>query len=98
YLHILIADCHPPLAKIDLQLLAWRRLKANRCPRFRLQFAPQVTHLPLDRPQRQPDPLLLLELLANHITVAAAAPEPPRHPSVPRAPSPPSPRGRPPPR
>src|SRR5262249_35445961 len=41
---------------------------------------PQVTHLPLDRPQRQPDPLLLLELLANHISVTGVAAEPLRHP------------------
>ena len=36
HLHILIADRHPPLAKIDLQLPARQCLKANRCPRFRL--------------------------------------------------------------
>jgi hypothetical protein len=48
--HILVADRHPALAKVDLQLPAGWRLKANRRPRFRLQLAPQVTHLPLDGP------------------------------------------------
>jgi hypothetical protein len=40
----------------------------------------KVTHLPLDRPRAQPDPLLPLELLPNHIGVAGMAAEPLRHP------------------
>jgi hypothetical protein len=70
------------------------RLKANRCPRLRLQIAPQVTHLPLDRPQAQSDPLLPLKLLPNHIGVAVMSAEPLR----PHSTSPASFRGRPPPR
>jgi hypothetical protein len=31
-----------------------------------------MTHLPLDRSQAQPDPLLVLELLPNHIGIAGA--------------------------
>jgi hypothetical protein len=70
HLYILAADRHPALAEIDLQLLARRCLKANRRPRFRLQFPAQVRHRPFDSPQGQPNPLLLLQLLANHIGIA----------------------------
>src|SRR6516225_2435425 len=80
HLHILVADRHPALAKVDLQLPAGWCLKANRCPRFRLQLAPQVTHRPLYCPQGQPDPLLPLELLPNHIGVAGMPAKPLRHP------------------
>jgi hypothetical protein len=47
---------------------------------FRFQFAPQMTHLALDRPQRQTDPLLAFKLLANHIGVAGIPAETLRHP------------------
>jgi len=89
-----IAKRYPALAKIDLQLSAGWRLKANRRPRLRLQLTQQVTHLPLDGPQAQPDPLLLLELLPHHIGVASVPPEPLRTHSS----NPASVRGRPPPR
>lgn len=79
-LHVLVADHCSALAEVDLQLLAGRRLKADRRPRFRLQFAPQVTHLALDRPQRQTDPLLAFELLTNHIGIAGMPAETLRHP------------------
>src|SRR6516162_10997097 len=39
-----------------------------------------MSHLPLDRSQAQPDPLLTLELLANHIGVAGMPAETLRHP------------------
>jgi hypothetical protein len=79
-LHIVVADHRPTLAKVDLQLLAGRRLEADRRARLCLQFASQVTHLALDRPQAQPDPLVPLELLANHIGVAGMPAETLRNP------------------
>ena len=79
-LHVLVADHCSALAKVDLQLLTGRRLKADRCSRFRFQFAPQMTHLALDRPQRQTDPLLAFKLLANHIGVAGMPAETLCHP------------------
>ena len=39
-----------------------------------------MAHLPLDRSQAQPDPLLALELLTNHIGIAGVPAEPLRHP------------------
>jgi hypothetical protein len=75
HLYVLAADRHPALAKIDLQLLAGRRLKADRRARFRLQFATQVRYRPFDSPQGQADPFLALEFLANHIGIARMAAE-----------------------
>ena len=40
HLDVLVADHCSALAEVDLQLLARRRLKADRRPRFRFQFAP----------------------------------------------------------
>jgi hypothetical protein len=53
---LLVADCHPALAKVDLQLPPWRRLEAHRRQRLRRQFAPQVRHRPLDRAQADNNP------------------------------------------
>jgi hypothetical protein len=44
HLHVLVADHCSALAEVDLQLLAGRCLKADRCSCFRFQFAPQMTH------------------------------------------------------
>src|SRR5262249_60202524 len=63
HLHVLVTDHCSALAEVDLQLLAGRRLKADRCSRFRFQFAPQMTHLALDRPHRHTDPLLAFKLM-----------------------------------
>jgi hypothetical protein len=80
HLDVLTTDRHPALAKIDLQLLARRCLKSDRRSRFRLQGAPKVRYLPLDRPQAQPDPFLALELLANYIGIASMTAKTLRYP------------------
>jgi len=82
HLHLFVADRHPTLAEIDLQLLARRRLKADSRKRLRLQSATQRRYFPLDRPQAQSDPLLALELLSNYIGVASMPAEPFRHPFI----------------
>lgn len=69
-------DQHPALAEIDLQLLAGRRLKANRRPRLRLRPASQRCHLTLDRPQAQFDTLLGQQRLAHNIGIAGMATKP----------------------
>jgi len=75
----------PPIStrrspKIDLQLLAGRRLKANRRPCFGLQFAPQRRDRPLDRAQAQLEPLLGKQLLAHDIGVLGVPAKPLGHP------------------
>jgi hypothetical protein len=80
HLHLLVADRHPTLAEIDLQLLARRRLKADGRARLRLQFATQMRYFPLDRPKAQSDRLLALELLPDDIGVAGMLAETLRHP------------------
>jgi len=72
----LAADLHPPLAEVDLQLLARARLEAHRRPRLRPQLTAQVRHRPLHRPQADLDPLLGAKLLAHHVGVAAVATKP----------------------
>jgi len=78
------ADLDQALAKVDLHLLAWRRLKAHRCSRFRLQLLPVRLHCPLHRPKAGDDSLLGRQLLADYVGIAAMAtqplPQPPLQP------------------
>ena len=68
-------DQDAPLAEVDLQLVARRRLEADRRPRLGRQLTPQRRHLPLDRPQAQRDALLGQKLLTHHVGVAGMPPE-----------------------
>jgi hypothetical protein len=56
--HRLVADRHPALAEVDLQLPPRRRLEAHRRQRLRRELAPQVRHRPLDRAQADDKPQL----------------------------------------
>jgi hypothetical protein len=56
--HLLVADRHPALAEVDLQLPPRRRLEAHRRQRLRRELAPQVRHRPLDRAQADDNPQL----------------------------------------
>jgi hypothetical protein len=55
-LDVFAADDRLPLAKIDLHLLAWRRIEAQRCPRRR-KFPPQRRRI---LPEAQADGLAQL--------------------------------------
>jgi hypothetical protein len=65
------ADLDQALAKIDLELLARRRLKPHRCPRLRRKLLPIRLHRPLHRAQADDDSLLGGQLLADHVGIAA---------------------------
>ena len=69
--HPLAADRHRDPAKVDLQLLARRRLKPQARPRLGLQRLAQRHCRALHRPQRHRQPVLAQQVLAHHIAVAA---------------------------
>jgi hypothetical protein len=76
YLHLGIGDLNQARAKIDLKLLAGRRLKPLCGSRLPCQRAPIWCHRPLDRAQADEEALLGDQLLANDVPVAAMALKP----------------------
>ena len=70
------ADRYPALAKINLQLLARRRLKTQRRPGLRFKLASQRGDRALDCPQAQRDALLGNQLLTHDIGIASMAAKP----------------------
>ena len=82
YLHLGIGDLNQALAKIDLKLLAGRRLKAHCRSRLRCQRPPIGRHRPLDRAQANEKALLGDQLLANDIRVATMAIKPLPEPAL----------------
>ncbi len=65
----------PALAEIDLQLPARRRLEPHRRQRRRDEFAPQVTHGALHRPQARHHAQLRRQVLAHHVGIAVVSRE-----------------------
>jgi hypothetical protein len=68
--HPLAANPHPRLAKVDLHLLARRRLKPDCRPHLRLQLPAPALHPQLDRAQPDDDPMLARQLLPDHVGIA----------------------------
>lgn len=48
----LAVDLNPDLAKVNLQLMAWRCLEANRRPRLRLKLTPPRDYRPFETVRR----------------------------------------------
>src|SRR5262249_39252665 len=67
------ADLDQAFAKIDLHLLAGRRLKPHRRPRLRRKLLPIRLHRSLNRAQADDDALLGSQFLADHVGIAAMA-------------------------
>jgi hypothetical protein len=65
------ADLDQALAKIDLHLLARRRLEPHGCSRLCFQLLPVRLHRPLDRAKADGDFFLDCELLAQHVGIPA---------------------------
>lgn len=80
--HRLATDLHTPLAEVDLQLPAGRRLEPNRRTRLGLQRPAQRRHRTLDRPQAHRHPVLALQILAHHVGVPPMLPETLRQPRL----------------
>lgn len=72
----LAADRHPRRTKVDLQLPPRRRLKAHTGARLRFQLTAMITDRPLDRAQADPNVVLALQVLTNHVGVAPVLPQP----------------------
>lgn len=77
----LAVDLNPNLAKVNLQLMAWRCLEANRRPRLRLKLTPPRDYRPFDRAQAHFNRLLTRQILTHYIGIATMAPKPLRQPS-----------------
>jgi hypothetical protein len=69
------ADRHRDRPKVDLQLLAGRRLKTHAGPRLGPQRLAQRRDRTLHCAQRHRDRVLTHKVLAHHIAVAAVLPE-----------------------
>jgi hypothetical protein len=76
------ADLDQAFAKIDLHLLAGRRLEPHRRSRLRLELLPIRLHRPLDRAQADGDGFLDGQFLAEHIGIAAMTAQPLPQPSL----------------
>src|SRR5271166_6012080 len=72
-LDLAAGDLDQALAKVDLELLARRRLKARRRPRLRRELPTIRLNRSLDRAQADDDALLGSQLLADHVRIAAMA-------------------------
>jgi len=68
-------DLDAPLAEVDLKLLTGPRLEPDRRARLGAQLLAQVRHRPLHRAQAHHYALLRHEFLADHVGIAAMAPE-----------------------
>ncbi|ESY49743.1 hypothetical protein X744_32195 [Mesorhizobium sp. LNJC372A00] len=66
----LAADPRARIAKVDLHLMTWRRLKANRRALLRLQFPPPALHSQLHRAKPDHDTMFARQFLANDIRVS----------------------------
>ena len=71
YLHLAAGDLNQALAKIDLKLLAGRRLKPHRGAGLCQELLAIAGHRPLHGAQRNDDALLRRQLLADHVGIAA---------------------------
>jgi hypothetical protein len=75
YPHRVAADRYSRLAKVDLQLLARRRLKPQTGPRLGPQCLAQRRHGALHRAQRHDKAVLAQQILPHHIAIAAMLPK-----------------------
>src|SRR3954452_15734925 len=78
--HARVADHHPALAEVDLQLTPRRRLEACGRQRFRREFTPQVRDRAFNRAQADGQAQLNCQLLTQYVSVAAVTAEPLRQP------------------
>ena len=69
------ADLDQTFAKIDLQLLAGRRLEPHRRARLRRKLLAIALYRPLDRAQADDDAFLGCQLLADHVGIAVVLPQ-----------------------
>jgi hypothetical protein len=80
--HRCAADHYTRLAKIDLRLLARRRLEPHRRTRLGAQRLPQRCHRPLDGAQVDHNPVFACQVLAHHIRIGAMSVNPFREPRL----------------
>jgi hypothetical protein len=73
--HPLATDPYPRVAKVDLHLMAPRRLKPHRRTHLRFQFPAPPLYPQLHRAQPNDDSLFACQLLADHVRIAAMAEE-----------------------
>src|SRR5512134_823959 len=78
----LATDRSPRRAEVDLQLPPRRRLKPHAGALLGFQLTPEITNGPLHRAQADPETVLALQLLADHVSVAPVLPQPFTKPSL----------------
>ena len=76
HLHWLVANHNARLAKVHLQLLAWRGLEPHRRTRQSRKLSTVASDRPLYRPQADPNTVLAGKVLAHDVGVAAMLQEP----------------------